>query len=546
MKLTDHQRQELRKCKDDFWYFCRTYLKIRTKQGKIKPLIPYKTQVHLITTAENNLHTYDLKSRKIGGSTIVLARCFHNSRFTPHNSALVAAHTAPAVRKNLLPILKDFEKYLPAWMKGGIFAHEKWSDEELRWAHGGHIIITTASSPSARGGTHQWYHLSEFAHYTNMEVTIGAILSSAPDDAHVVMETTANGMNDAYNLWHLDDGITAKVFFCWMDDTTLVRHKKPKVIPDGMVEYRKKHGLTEPQFNWACWAFFTKTKGSWRLFNQEFPATPDLAFQTSGDRYWAISYPGVVMNKDNQSKFEGLKVYEKPNKFVPYVLGVDAASGSENSDYSAIMCLNAKVKLKPTMAFSYYDRIKPLAFAETVYNLCRQYQALAVVEVQGPGMTVIEYLIRKAWPFMYKRQAFDKTQNRYLERVGFSTDQKSRHMLFSLLHENIEVKRRLNVVDNALKAEINSLIYKNGKPQASQSKWSFDDMHIATGLALKGMEQSFKVEQHIKAMEPQTREEILMGERHNHRIWVPQNRQDDEGIPMTDGVTQQVLDGLIL
>ena len=301
--------KEIRKCKGDFQYFCKNYLKIVDKQNNLVSLEPRPTQQTLLNLLELETTIYNLKARKMGSSTIIAAYYFWRTHFTPNLKTLVAAHTAEAAQE-IFTIYSTFYEYLPKWLKAGIFELQKDNVKAMRYAHGGGVRVTTASSPSARGGTPHQLHLSEFAHYTNMEVTIGAIMASMPDGCTIVKETTANGLNEAYNAWKEDDG-TCKVFFPWMDDPTYRQKEKPRRVPQGMSRYRKEHNLSKEQFNWACRTFYERCAGQWKLWNQEFPASAEMAFVSSGDRFFSLTYPHIRMHRDNFRDFEGYRQYRK-------------------------------------------------------------------------------------------------------------------------------------------------------------------------------------------------------------------------------------------
>ena len=328
----------------------------------------------------------------MGSSTIIAAYYFWKTHFTPNLKTLVAAHTAEAAQE-IFTIYTTFYEYLPPWMKIGQFALMKDNVKAMRYVHGGGIRVTTASSPSARGGTPHQLHLSEFAHYTNMEVTIGAIMASLPDGCTIVKETTANGLNDAYGAWTEDDG-TCKVFFPWMADPSYVRSKKPRRTPKEMTRYRKEHNLTKEQFYWACNAFYERCAGQWKLWNQEFPATAEMAFVSSGDRFFSMTFPNVRINRDNHREFEGYREYLKPKPYHVYSIGVDVASGSASGDYSSYVVLDATNKESPLIAATYYGKCPPETLADLVLREGQKYNSLITVEVNGYGLGVVNFLLK--------------------------------------------------------------------------------------------------------------------------------------------------------
>jgi hypothetical protein len=514
---------EVKKCKADFDYFCVKYLKIVDKKNKLVALTPKPTQARLINLLQTETTIYNLKARKMGSSTIIAAYFFWKTHFTPNLKTLVAAHTAEAAQE-IFTIYSTFYEYLPIFFKIGQFELEKDNVKAMRYVHGGGVRVTTASSPSARGGTPHQLHLSEFAHYTNMDVTIGAIMASLPDGATIVKETTANGLNEAFGAWTVDDG-TCKVFFPWMADPTYIRMTKPKRIPKDMNKYKKEHNLTRHQYYWACNAFFERCAGQWKLWNQEFPANAEIAFVSSGDRFFGVTFPQIRITKDNEDKYIGRREYLKPDKFAVYSLGADVASGSKNGDFSAYTLLDVTDREKPRLAATYYGRLPPEAFASLILVECKKYNALATVEVNSYGLSVVSFLLQEAWPYVYRRTHHNKLNGTTTHVAGFNTNRATRGVILSRLHSYIENGHLSVVADARIQDEVNQMMYIKGKPQAGDG--GHDDIIIATALALEGMNQTAKLEEDVRTRLPETRHERLMWELKNQRIFNPKDFEDE-------------------
>lgn len=531
MELSPNKRrlrwleQEIRRSKNDFYYFCTKYLKIVDKKNQLISLRPKESQRELIALLEIRGTIYNLKARKMGSSTAIAAYFFWKGHFTKNLRTLVAAHTMEAAEE-IFQIYSNFYEHLPPWFKQGPFGLKKDNVRAMKYEHGGGIRVTTASSPSARGGTPHQLHLSEFAHYTNMEVTIGAIMASLPDGCTVVKETTANGLNDAYSAWVADDG-TEKVFFPWTKDPGYATKIKPKRVPPKMREYAKKHGLTKHQLNWASTAFYERCAGQWKLWDQEFPITAETAFVTSGDKFFSLSFPHCRITRDNYRDYEGYIEYNKPIRHRIYSLGVDVASGSQSGDYSAFIILDVTDKKRPQIVATHYTKKPPEAFAIDVHTAAKRYNAMTTIEVNGYGLSVVNYMVQKHWPYMYRRTQHNKTTGQSQVYLGFSTNKATRGLILSRLHSYVE-KRMVEVaIDSRVCAEINQMIYKNGKAQCAEGEFSHDDMMMAFAMALEGMSQIGKLEEDIAAERPKGRREILQWEMRNGRIFDPSEFEDD-------------------
>ena len=484
MKIAQENVGELRKCAKDFTYFCKNYLKIIDKDGDLVLLKPNESQKKLIAELKFNNWIYVLKARKLGQTTIIAALNFWRVLFRPNYAALVVAHTDEAA-KGIFKIYKRFHEHLPEWLKVPI----EQNLHEMRFEHGAIIRATTASSQSVRGQTYQSIHCSEFAMYPDIESTIAAIFSTAGDSGTVILETTANGINPAHRIWYEPNGMT-KLFLSWKDAKDCQSPFKPNFMPPELKQLGEDHGLSRRQLNWATQTYTTRCASSWNTFLQEYPLEPDVAFISSGRRFFTTHiYPHAVAH-------EGYEQYASPQQYHVYSLGVDTASGSAEGDYSAFCLLDVTDKRAPRIASSFYGRLPPAEFARQVLIEAKKYNALIVPESNSYGLSIIEYLIQEAYGFLYRRVKYDKMANRYTENLGFNTNVSTRSILLARLQEYV-AREWLLVSDERLKTEINTFVFsKSGRPEADVGQ--HDDMVFATGLALIGLQQIDDVREHVQ------------------------------------------------
>ena len=153
---------------------------------------------------------FDLKARQLGGTTGVAAYAFWHAYFKPNFKVGVMAQSRESAEQ-IFEIYRRFYDNMPKWMT---FPTKKANVRELLWFHGGMVRVFTANTQSARGTTYNFLHCSEFAFYSDVERTIQSAFQTATPDAIVVMETTANGLNYAHDLWSGENGYK-KVFLPW-------------------------------------------------------------------------------------------------------------------------------------------------------------------------------------------------------------------------------------------------------------------------------------------------------------------------------------------
>jgi len=514
-RADDYQQKEYFKCRQSFLYFAEKYLRtVDRDTAKRSPVKPWKTQLRILAETQVATDIFVLKSRQVGGSLITAAYYYWQCFFFDNRRAIVVAHTADSVKK-LFRHYRYFHECLPAWLHDIRPTQTVLASGEIVWHHGSIIDVTTSNSEKARGQVYQMYHLSEFAFYEDGDRAVAAILSAAPETATVIRETTANGMNHAHRQWYTDSD-QSKLFFPWTYHDRYATKRKPRVIPDGMLDYAKQHRLTQEQFNWACMTFVKNCASNWNTFNQEYPITPEVAFISSGSRVFPFSYPHVEKPKT------GLIEYDQPRRGHVYTMGVDTASGAPEGDFHAFHVIDYTDWLRPKTVATYYDRTTIRDYAGVVLEQAQKWDALVNAEANSYGASVIEHLVANDWARMYMRRRYNKAQQQYTAEFGWYTSAQTRPILISRLTSALaksappqrDDRIRLLVEDRRLMAEINTFVYnKRGKAEADTGHDDHDDMLVATALALISDDQLTELRQEKEEERPQTLREILEWER---------------------------------
>jgi hypothetical protein len=203
-----------------------------------------------------------LKARQQGFSSIILAR-FAVDFLLKENSYSVVIADSTENAQSLLDRVKQFiEDYCE---KEGIESKQflKYNSrrELVNSTINSHYIIGTAGKQTfGRSKTITNLHFSEAAFYPDFEKLLAGALQAVVPTGYVVVETTANGFNLFKTLWD-----------------------KAK---------NKENGFNPLFFNASDFydRDFLKKKELelGRLYDQEYPDTPETAFITSGDCYFDI------------------------------------------------------------------------------------------------------------------------------------------------------------------------------------------------------------------------------------------------------------------
>lgn len=497
--------QEIKKCKKDFIYFSEKYLRIINKQNKIVPLKLNQAQKSIYESTKHNHYIKILKARQLGSSTFIASFFFWKTLFNLNERTLVIAHQHESV-KSIFRIYKTFYDNLPTFLK---FDSKQSSANTLELSTGSFIKVGSASSEAFRGiSAISNLHLSEVAFWDNMQDTISSVFQTTGENPYIILETTANSLNDFFKFWNDDNGYEP-VFLSWDSDenNTLkeLSASAKKLVKDKpeILSYLNEKSYTDNQIKWAVETFFTKTAGDIARFKQEYSIDPVSCFITSGDKFFSESF--IIMDEIKA----GYLTYSEPQVGRIYSIGVDTSGGSNSGDYSAFCVMDITDKQYPKIVATYYDKVPVLTYANRVLEECKKWNAYAVVEKNSYGLAVIEYLISREYNFLYTKTKFDAIENRFKDEYGFYTDTKTRPIMLGRLQEFINNKKIL-IEDKRLQNEINAFIYDKGKAQAQKGK--HDDLVIATALCLMALEQYDYVEANRPRPEPKSPQEWLQVE----------------------------------
>lgn len=278
---------------------------------------------------------------------------------------------------------------------------------------------------------------------------------------------------------------------------------------------RDNLGATPEQLNWrrrALWG--SKFKGDLAGFQEEFPATPSEAFKSSGRKVFdmaaldaierairaediAVTHWRVGVAQDGETRLvptqDGeISIWVAPEEGREYAIGIDGSYGKAKGDF---MC--AQVLDMGTWEQVAGIRVRssdPDEFGEMVDALGRFYsEAIAVIEVNGPGLAVLKVLERLEYPNFYFRTAPDDSTGLPKQTYGWWTSDKTRRWMVSELAQAVRLATRgegLKLHDLGTVEEMRDWVLKTApsgkvKEQPSSPK-GYDDRITAIGIALVG------------------------------------------------------------
>lgn len=526
--------------------YIENFLMIRTKEGKLVRLKMNKPQRRLYETiarqkkAGKPVRVVILKARQMGFSTVTEALIFWATATARYTDSLILAHTEEATG-NLFRMSKMFYDCLPRPIRPMLAASNA---QELRFDKpsgapegvsglNSRIRCATAGGQGVgRSYTLKNVHMSEFAFWPgDKTATFTGIMQAVPDtpDSMVIVESTANGYDAFKDLW--DESVAAwekgetdgfiPVFFPWyeMDEYT----REPPVgftLTAEEREIKERFGLADGQMYWRRWCIRVNCNGDLNLFHQEYPATPEEAFLSTGQcvfdkeqvamrraqvsgRQYEKGFFRYTVHELAERKLQDIewvpdengvvRIFRHPQDGVPFVLGGDTA-GTGSDKFTGQMLDNTTGAQVAVLQHQFDETM----YARQMYCLGMYYnEALIGVETNYSTYPVKE-LERLGYRNLYVRQREDTYTGQITKSYGVDTNSTTRPLMIDGLKE--VARRDIDLIcDWETLSEMLSFVYDdNWKPQAEVGK--HDDLVMALAIA-----HYIRPQQSYTAMEPEGR-----------------------------------------
>ena len=276
----------------DFPYYAENAMQIRTKSGKIAPLVLNEAQRRFVRVLEDQWRTRGmirvvvLKGRQMGLSTVIGAWLYWRTSQNEAQKTFVVAHQAPATT-SLFEMTRRYHDLCPAPLK----ASTKYSGKkELSFdvLQSSYLIATAGGDGIGRAETLTGVHASEVGFWPPGSARdnwngLTKAVPNAPGTA-IFVESTANGVSGVfYDLWggavRGENGFTP-IFLPWflMDeyrDTPAADFRRTPTEQDLVDLY----GLDDGQLAFRRREIAATSADQ---FRQEYPCCAEEAFLTSG------------------------------------------------------------------------------------------------------------------------------------------------------------------------------------------------------------------------------------------------------------------------
>ena len=438
-------------------YFINTYCKI-PHPGK--GLIPFKTydfQADLVEDLALHRFIVVLKARQLGISTITAAYVAWLVLFHRAKNVLIVA-TKLATAANLVKKVKAILKNLPSWLKIANFSVDNKNSIEL--TNGSQVKASSTSGDAGRSEALSLLVIDEAAHIDGLDELWTGLYPTISTGGRCIAISTPNGVGD----WFHETYVGAE-----SNDNEFLPVNLPwDVHPDRDDEW-----------------FKTETKNmSRRQIAQEY----ECNFNTSGDT--VIHGDDILRIKESlvEPKYRvgfdrNTWIWEEAQDENSYLLVADVARG-DGADSSTFHVFKLQ-----TMEIVAEYKGKPASdlFSEILYTTGLEYkEAMVVVENNNVGYHVLEKLIERGYKNVYHSK---KSTHEYVEQhaalgdssvvPGFTTSLKTRPLIIAKFEEFIRNKV-LTIYSKRLANELDTFIWKNGRPQAQRGY--NDDLVMAAAI----------------------------------------------------------------
>ena len=388
--------------------------------------------------------------------------------------------------------------------------------------------IATATDQVGRSRTLNFVHFSEVAFYecnlSDLQAGIGEAITAG---AIQVYETTANGFNQAKDLW--DSESCHNLFYEWWrsPEYRSTEYEYLETQDPWLIERKKvleAKGCDKEQITWYCKKYDSYLDKN--TIKQEYPITPTEAFVSSGDCVFdkeainnqiarcvslqaprrgyftykkeAIPIPnseGVMV--DVEWKIKDIKFVESRDGYIflheeprvkvkdgeithkaPYSLGGDTAGTGKDYFTGKVIC-NLDDKTVATLHKQYIDED---LYAEQMYCLGKYYHdALIGIEINYSRQPTRILQKKYNYPNLYMRERLDGASDRSVMDYGFETTSRTKPIIIG---ELVELMRNNPYIEEDIPTlkEMTTFVKKeNGKLEAIDG--CHDDLVMAKAIA---------------------------------------------------------------
>lgn len=330
--FSTEELETAKKLKNDFEFYARKCLKVRPKEGEIRPFILNTAQKFIHSRVEEQLkktgkvRAIILKGRQQGCSTYIEGRFYHRVTHNFGVRAFILTHEDQATQ-NLYKMAQRYHEHCDPAVKPSIKASNA---RELSFdaLDSGYALGTAGNKSVGRSSTIQYLHASEAAFYQHADEHAKGILQTVPfvDNTEIFIESTANGVGNWFHRqWLAAEAGNSEfiaIFVPWFWQEEYIKPVEGSFSPtEDERQLQFLYNLTNEQLNWRRMKIVelggAGANGE-REFRQEYPNNASEAFLESGEEQIFIPSALVARARANNTKAQIQAIG-------PMVIGADIA-----------------------------------------------------------------------------------------------------------------------------------------------------------------------------------------------------------------------------
>jgi hypothetical protein len=442
-------------------------LRVRTKQGGIKPLFANRAQLEFEKNAGKK--NIVLKARQMGVTTWIAARFFVRTITQPGTLTVQVAHSLVAAEE-IFRIVHRFWEHMPDQYRNGALKPSRANARQLAFPllDSEYRVETAGDREAGRGLTIQNLHCSEVARWPgDPRETLASLRAAVAPEGEIVLESTPDG---AYGCFYEEWTKAAETgfvrhFFPWWWEPSYVRPTTELVLNSEEEEIVRREGLTQEQI-----AFRREIHANFRrLAKQEYAEDAETCFRASGDCYFDVDSIDQRLAELAEGEESRLQTFLGAQTGKDYAIGVDVGGENAGDDY----CCAQVIELKTgQQCAELHGRWSQTEFADELIKLGREYGvATLVVERNNQGHGISALLEERRYPKLYEEKGVS----------GLMTTSGTRpRMLARLAALAVEHPALFN--SRALMLEMRSFVRKeSGRAEAAGG--AHDDRVMAMAIA---------------------------------------------------------------
>lgn len=530
-ELTEGQKKARKRLYEDFAFYAKHCIKIRTKQGKIAPLVLNRVQQRFSERVIAQLQRTGrvrmvvLKARQQGLSTVISALQYWWLSQRKAQKGLVMAHEAESTT-TLFDMYRRIHDNVPDIVRPST-KYSSRSELVFDKLDSGLRVATAGGRGVARGETLTFAHLSEVAFWpvAFANTNFNGLVQAIPDEpgTFIFLESTAQGVTGKfYDMAQGADKTPGdtdwngyELFFsAWFesdeyrDQATADFQRTPE--EEDLIKAFSDKGLTSnDQLYWRRKKVATNGLD---LFKQEYPATAEEAFLSTGRPIFNNEYvterlrtpkaPLTMMAVEETFDEKNgrplplrvlrehargeLKVYRQLDPSETYVIGADVGmglrqgiKGRKDGDPSVAQILDSQMR----QVAVWRGLCHPDVFAKILETLGYHYNSATIApERNNHGLVTCVALRDSNYPYLYT-ETMEGTldADRDTIKLGFFTSEATKPLIIDKLRA-LDREREIEINDETTLKEMKTFVVsESGKMEAEAG--THDDTVMALAIA---------------------------------------------------------------